>query len=129
VQFIRIDAGFARFVSMLFVMKAGLPDMCRREKLERMLIANPGDVFLLYGLAMELVKEGNHEEALARFDQLIAADPCYVAAYHHKANTLIARGRLSEAREVLETGKRQARSIGDEHAYREMTELQDGIIG
>ena len=46
--------------------------MTRREKIEAMLADEPNDSFLRYSLAMELDKEGRHDESLARFEGLIA---------------------------------------------------------
>jgi len=39
----------------------------RREKIEAMLVDDPGDTFLRYSLAMELDKENEHDASLAKF--------------------------------------------------------------
>ena len=42
------------------------------QKIEAMLATDPSDIFLRYSLAMELEKEGRHEESLAVFRELMA---------------------------------------------------------
>ena len=99
----------------------------RREKLEAMLQKEPNDAFLNFGLAMELVKEGLTDRAVASFDNVLRNDPDYTAAHYHKGNTLIAAGRLGEAKEVLTVGVAAARRVGNSHAEGEMLGLLDGI--
>lgn len=97
--------------------------MPRREKLEQLLAAEPDDVFLNFGLAMELTKEGDRDRALAQFDRVLQLDPNYHAAHYHKAATLIELGRTDEARQVLTAGLTAARVAGNTHAESEMADL------
>lgn len=92
-----------------------------------MLQKEPDDVFLNFGMAMELIKEGKTEEALARFDRVLVLDPTYTAAHHHKAITLIGLHRLEEAREALHAGLQAARMVHNAHAECEMQELLESI--
>lgn len=101
--------------------------MSRIDQLQKLLAAEPDDVFLNFALAIELAKGGRREEGVAQFDKVLALDPNYVAAYYHKANTLIALERAEAARTTLETGIAQARSIGEAHAASEMATLLDGL--
>ncbi|MEK7710610.1 MAG: tetratricopeptide repeat protein [Planctomycetota bacterium] len=94
--------------------------MTRREKLQELLVKQPDDAFLHYGLAIELVKEGEAEAALERFDRVLRLDAGYSAAHYQKANTCVALGRLEEARATLVTGIAAARAKGDAHAEEEM---------
>jgi thioredoxin-like negative regulator of GroEL len=97
--------------------------MSRREKIEAMLADDPGDTFLRYSLAMELDKEGAHEESLARFAELSRDDPPYVPAFFMAAQQLVRLGRTNEAHEILQSGIRAAAGQGDDHAEREMSEF------
>lgn len=97
------------------------------EQLEALLEKEPDDVFLNFGLAMQLYKEQRHEECLARFDHVIALDPNYTAAYHHKGLALVHLRRLDEARTVLTAGVEAATRIANDHARCEMQELLDSI--
>lgn len=97
--------------------------MSRREKIEAMLADDPGDTFLRYSLAMELDKEGAHDQSLATFGELTRDDPPYVPAFFMSAQELVRLGRVDEAREMLRNGITAARSQGDQHAAGEMTEF------
>lgn len=97
--------------------------MNRRERIEAMLAEDPTDEFLRYSLAMELGKEGRHEESLARFRELQAEDPPHVPAFFMAGQQLASLGRTEEARDVLRAGIEQARAQGDAHAAAEMSEF------
>jgi len=103
--------------------------MSRREKIQAMLAKEPDDVFLNFGLAMELAKEGDADGAAAQFDRVLALDENYVAAYFHKGNTLIGAGRADEARQVLMQGVLVAQRQGNDHAADEMSGLLREIGG
>ncbi len=74
------------------------------EQLTKALQADPDDAFLLYGLALEYAKVGQHEAAIDHFDKAIAADPANAYHYYHKARSLEAMDRLAEAVETLKRG-------------------------
>lgn len=101
--------------------------MNRREKIEKMLTAEPDDVFLNFGLAMELVKAQRFDEAVAHFQRVRELDPDYTAAYYHAGRTLITLGQAETARAILGAGLDAARRIGNKHAESEMRELIDSI--
>lgn len=88
-----------------------------------MLAEQPGDTFLRYSLAMELQKEGRHDESLDRFRDLMADDPPYVPAFFMSAKQLVELGRIAEARAALREGVDEARRQGDHHAASEMGDL------
>jgi len=101
--------------------------MTRREKIEAMLADEPNDSFLRYSLAMELDKEGRHDESLARLDGLMRDQPPYVAAFFRSGEQLARLGRLAEARSALRDGIETARAQGDTHAAGEMSEFLAGL--
>ncbi len=92
----------------------------RLEQIEKMLAASPDDVFLNFALAMEQVKAGQHEQAIARFQRVTELDPNYVPAYTQWSNTLIALGRKGEAKAILSRGVEAATRAGDKHAAGKM---------
>jgi Flp pilus assembly protein TadD len=94
--------------------------MSRIEQIEKMLASNPDDVFLNFALAMEQVKSGQSEQALAGFQRVTELDPNYVPAYTQLSNTLIALARKDEARAVLARGVEAATRTGDSHAAGKM---------
>ena len=95
----------------------------RREKIEAMLSEDPHDTFLRYSLAMELDKEGQHEESLRRLGELAEDDPPYVPAFFMAGQQLARLSRVEEARTILREGIEQARGQGEEHAAGEMSEF------
>jgi thioredoxin-like negative regulator of GroEL len=97
--------------------------MSRREKIETMLADDPGDTFLRYSLAMELDKEGRNEESLAKFRELTADSPPYVAAFFMAGQQLARLYRIDEARAILRDGIEAARTQNDAHAAGEMSEF------
>jgi tetratricopeptide (TPR) repeat protein len=97
----------------------------RIETLKQLLEQNPGATFARYGLAMEYVKEGELEAAVAEFRTIIAAEPSYSAAYFHGGQTLEKLGRLEDARELYRQGIVESR---DAHARAEMQAALD-VLG
>jgi thioredoxin-like negative regulator of GroEL len=97
--------------------------LSRREKIEAMLAEDPGDTFLRYSLAMELDKEGEHGQSLAKFAELTRDDPPYVPAFFMAGQQLVRIGRSEEARAVLRDGIAAATRQDDAHAAREMSEF------
>jgi tetratricopeptide (TPR) repeat protein len=88
--------------------------------LERLVSAGQADSFARYALALELRKEGRHEDALAAFSALRDADPAYVPQYLMAGRMLLDAGRRAEARAWLEAGQSAARSSGDDKALGEL---------
>lgn len=101
----------------------------RREKLEGMLSADPGDQMLRYMLALELEKEGNHEQSLKYFSELMDEQPPYVPSFLMAGQLLARLGRVDEAKSVYSTGVNQARGQGDEHAAAEMQQFLAELSG
>lgn len=93
--------------------------------LEKLLAESPADPFVLYGLAQAHAKGGGHERALEFYDRCLAADPGYCYAYFHKARSLEAMGRRSEAAGALRAGLDAARGAGDAHAMSEIAAYLD----
>ncbi|HYT95369.1 MAG TPA: tetratricopeptide repeat protein [Gemmataceae bacterium] len=97
----------------------------RKEKLQAMLADEPHDPELLYMLAMEHVSEGNDEQAVRTFQELLAHAPEHIAAYHQAARALQRLGQLTQARATLQSGIPIALKNGDTHAAGEMQGLLD----
>jgi lipoprotein NlpI len=99
--------------------------MSRRAKIEQLLLKSPDDVFLNFGLAMELAKEGAIDAAVGQFDRVLTLDPKYISAHFQKGSSLLAAGRKEAGRAALTTGMAVARASGDPHAAEEMQALMD----
>lgn len=98
----------------------GMP-ASRRERLQAMLIDDPGDVFLHYALATEYLKEGDVSAAEEKFTELHENFPDYVPAWFQHAQALAEQGRTDEARRTAEQGLATAKRVGDTHAAGEIT--------
>ena len=97
----------------------------RIDVLRQLLEQDPASNFARYGLAMEYVKAGELETAVAEFRVVAASDPGYSAAYFHGGQALEKLGRLEEARELYQRGVEQSR---DSHARAELQAALD-ILG
>jgi tetratricopeptide (TPR) repeat protein len=97
------------------------------EQLEKLLAADPGDAFVLYGLAQEHAKQGHFARAVEFYDRCLSVDPAYCYAYYHKARALEGKGDRAEAVAVLKAGMAQARGVGDAHAAAEIEALLDEL--
>ena len=95
--------------------------------LKEILAMDPGNAFARYGLAMELVSQGQVAEGLAEFDGLILANPDYVPAYQMAAQTLAKEDRIEEAVQTLHLGIAAAQRVGNSHALSEMQGMLDEL--
>lgn len=95
----------------------------RLDELKKFLDEDPTDAFTHYAIAMEYAALGRPADAAAKYREVIALDPNYVAAYHQLALLLRHRGQHEEAAAVLEEGIRIATESGEAHAVKEMEEL------
>lgn len=101
----------------------------RRAQLEEFLQQNPNDAFARYGLAMELMRSGDSEAALAQFTQLQQQHPGYPAGFQQAGQLLLSLGRNSEAQALLQRGLQAAAIAGDRHAASEIQGLLDELAG
>ena len=103
----------------------------RRERIEAMLLDDPNDDFLRYSLAMELRKEGAHDDSIAKLQRLAQQAKPYVPAFFMAGQQLVELDRVTEARSFLREGIDEARRQNDGHAAAEMSELlsQLGELG
>lgn len=99
----------------------------RLAQLTKLLTLDPADAFVLYGLAHEHAKVGEHERAVEFYDRCLAADPAYCYAYYHKAVSLRALGRDDDARTTLERGIEAATTAHDAKALGEISAMLDSF--
>ena len=90
------------------------------EVLKNMLAQNPRDSFARYGLAMEHVINGELEEAVVEFRNLLDYNPDYAAAYFHGGQALEKLGRVEDARAMYQKGIETASRTGDQHTRSEL---------
>lgn len=86
------------------------------------LLGTPRDGALLrYSLGLEHAKASEHERAVAYFQDAVAKDPGYSAAWKALGRSLEAAGRTDEALDAYARGIEAARGKGDRQAEKEMT--------
>lgn len=95
--------------------------MPRLDQLLDMLKSDPNDTFLRYALAMEYAKLGQHDQALATFDDLIKLNPDYVAAYFMAGRSAEQKEDLELAKTLYKDGIAVANRTGDTHAAGEIS--------
>ena len=92
----------------------------RMQQLQQMLLKEPNDTFLLYGLALEFKKANDPEHALEYLDRVIGLDAGYCYAYHQKGLINESAGNLEAAKAAYRHGIEAAKKKGDQHARQEL---------
>ncbi len=101
--------------------------MSRIAQLEKLLAMDANDTFVLYGLAQEHAKAGNHAAAVVWYDRCLAVDPAYCYAYFHKARSQQALEDLVGAVGTLKAGQAASKQAGDNKALSEISGYLDEI--
>jgi tetratricopeptide (TPR) repeat protein len=92
----------------------------RITRLQSFVQARPQDPFPKYALALEHRNAGDHAQAWAVFERLLAEHPDYAAGYLHAGNALLAMDKKEEARQVWLRGVEVCTKQGDHHARNEL---------
>jgi tetratricopeptide (TPR) repeat protein len=85
-----------------------------------MLVSEPRDAFLLYGIGMELKKLKDFEGAIEHFSRVIDVDPGYCYAYFQRGQTQELLGQSEAAKQSYRDGVAAAQRVGDAHAKEEL---------
>ncbi len=97
--------------------------MTRLEKLRKLAHAEPNDVFVQYGLGIELMNLEHWSDALAAFERVLSLDAAYAGGHLNKAKVELKLDRVQAARETLRAGITAAERRGDAHAADLLREL------
>src|SRR4051794_15743115 len=95
----------------------------KRLMLEEALADSPADPFLLYGLALQCLRDGATDEGRDRLRALIAHRPDAaegVAAHQQLGQSFMDAGEADDARRAFAAGIALAQTRGDAHAAAEM---------
>ena len=98
----------------------------RMAQIEALLVDDPTDTFLRYGLAMEHASAGDDAGAADHLSRLIA-DTAYVPAFLMAGQILNRLNQADEACGVLRRGIAAAKEQGNTHAEGEMAVLLASI--
>jgi tetratricopeptide (TPR) repeat protein len=102
--------------------------MNRIQQIEAFLKEAPDDCFLKHALALEYIKSGNEDQALALFEANLAFDPAYLATYYHLGKLMERQGREQEAIPIYAEGMKAARLAGDQHALNELKGAWEELV-
>src|SRR3954466_6095578 len=92
----------------------------RMKALQKKLEKEPGDLFLLYAIALEHKKAGDSADALKYLGEVLKRDPLYCVAHQQAAQVHEAAGETEQARQAYRDGIAAAMRKGDQHAREEM---------
>jgi len=90
------------------------------QQLRAMLLRQPNDPFLLYGIALEHKKLNEPEKAIEFLHRTIATDPNYCYAYYQRGQILEMMGDVPGAAKAYNEGIDAAKRSGDTHAQSEL---------
>ncbi|MBX3380315.1 MAG: tetratricopeptide repeat protein [Phycisphaeraceae bacterium] len=97
------------------------------DQLQKLLAASPADAFLLYAIAQEYAKSGDHVKAIEFYDRAIAVAPDDGYTYFHKARSLGAIGRTEAQVGALKAGVNAAKRSSDAKALGELQAVLDEL--
>ena len=92
-------------------------------QLTKLLTLDPADTFVLYALAQEHARLGDHSAAILWYDKCLAIDPHYCYAYFHKARSQHALADTPAAIATVRSGIDAARKAQDGKALSELQGL------
>lgn len=92
-------------------------------QLTKLLAVDPADTFVLYGLAQEHARLGEHAQAVEWYNKCLAIDPHYCYAYFHQARSFQALGDSAAAIATVRKGIEAARKVQDGKALGELQGL------
>ncbi len=101
--------------------------MSRLDQLTKLLAADPADADVMYMLAQEHAKSGDHATAVSWYDKCLAASPAYHYAFFHKAKSQEAAGDVAAALATLREGRARAIKAGDAKASSELSAYLDEL--
>ena len=107
-----------------YASRMSTPVTDRLAKLTKLLALDERDTFVLYAIAQEHAKLGDHATACAFFDRTLVIDPLYCYGYYHKARSQQATGDLPGARVTVQAGIQAAHRAADVKALSELSTLQ-----
>lgn len=102
--------------------------MPRIDQIRELLSKSPDDAFLSHALALELIKQGNDNEARNIFESLLSREPGYIGSYYHLGKLQERAADYERAIETYRTGISHATVTGDTHAKNELQMALDEII-
>ena len=85
--------------------------------------------FVLFALAKEYQKLGDHDLTQKFYQKLVEQYPEYLATYYHFGEFLILTGVNDQAEKIINSGIILAKAQGDLHTKAELEFLLDNVTG
>lgn len=101
--------------------------MSRLETVKSLVAQAPDDARIRFMLCMEYMSASDFAGALREFDELLARDAGYVAAYYQAGRCHEELGQIDDARAAYTRGIEAARAKGDTHSLSELQAALDLI--
>jgi len=94
----------------------------RLSQLEELLKEDPNDSFLQYGIALELAKKGELQNAISRLEKIISENPDYLGAYYQLGQFHEMQKNNSRAMEIYQQGIILAQKLKNNKTMNELRE-------
>lgn len=94
------------------------------KQLLQALKKNPGDSFLKFALALELLKSNEVSKARVLFESILKQDPGYLGVYYHLGKLYEYQNQFTDALSLYRKGLEIAREQGQKRTF---TELEEAI--
>ncbi len=94
--------------------------MNKLRKLALLIKENPNDSFSKFALALEFIKIGNNNKALALFENIEENDPEYVGVYYHLGKLYAEIGENKNAIDTYKKGIEVSTNQQDNHSKAEI---------
>jgi lipopolysaccharide biosynthesis regulator YciM len=92
------------------------------RQLARNIQKDPDDSFSKFALALEFLKQDQHDKALRLFTSIRKQDPDYIGVYYHLGKLYEQLGQGDEAEAVYHEGIDKAEALEEQHALKELKE-------
>ena len=102
--------------------------MERIERLMELIDKFPDDMFSRHALAMEYIKMGLDDKALAVMVELLELNPRYIGTYYHLGKVYERMANLKKALDVYQEGESMARSLNALHELRELAAAKANLL-
>ena len=101
--------------------------MSRYDQLLALLQESPDDVFLHYGLSMELIAQGDLIAARTKLEEIAVKWPDYLAAYYQLGQLAIGQNNIELAKKWLNAGVELAKKQNNKRTLSELNSALDEL--
>lgn len=92
----------------------------RLQQLQTLIAQNPNDIFLIYALALEYLKNEQLAQAIQTFETLVQSQPQYVATYYQLGKCYEKKQQYTQALQTYQQGMAVALTAKDHHTHHEL---------